>query len=158
MPPTRPTQQQLVQRETAIAKKATEVEKQRAMIEGDIEDPRAAQFAIRTDRYERWAKCVAALKVPDELKAWAAAMATACGKDGEPATECVVWANRVDWITALLIVLYGEAEYFWPLELGAVEVQRAEDWMTRRRPPNGVPSTFGGKIAVRAVATVKGGE
>lgn len=152
MPPTRPTQQQLVQRETAIAKKATEVEKQRAMIEGDIPDPRAAQFAIRADRLERWAKYVAALTLPEELAAWAKAMATQYESD-----TCVVWTNRVPWITALLIVIYGEAEYFWPLELGPSEIKRAEDWMIGKRPPNGVPVEFGGKVALRGLATIEKG-
>jgi hypothetical protein len=150
MPPTRPTQEELIKRETAIAEKATKAEKARAMVEGDIPDPRAAQFAIRADRYKRWEEYVDALKVPDELQAWAKAMATQYESD-----TCAVWANRVPWITALLIVIYGEAEYFWPLELGKSEIQRAEDWMIGRRPPNGVPANFGGKIRLRAITTVE---
>lgn len=150
MPPMRPTKDGLRKREQQLAQQADDAEKARAMIEGDLPDPRAGALAIRKDRYERWAKYIGALTVPDELRAWEKAMATQYDSE-----TCVIWANRVPWIAALLIVIYGEAEYFWPTALGASEIKRAEDWMIGKRPPNGVPAEYGGKLRLRAVATVE---
>ena len=39
-----------------------------------------------------------------------------------------------DWITALLVVRYGESEYFWPEDFGVDDLRRALSWMRGRKP------------------------
>ena len=47
-------------------------------------------------------------------------------------------SNVVDWITALLICRYGEAEYNWPAEFSDADITRAvSEWEVKGRMPEG---------------------
>lgn len=70
--------------------------------------------------------------LPPELQAWADQMAMAHGP------TCGVWTRRVDWITALAIVRYGEAPDKWPADLGQDDIERALSWTSGVRVPQAV--------------------
>ena len=129
------TQKELRERELAL------VEDHR-VIHGTV-STEVAYGLIVADRLERWAKYVAEVIVPDALlpdalKKWAGMMAAIYGP------EVLVHAERegsglsgykLDWITALLVVMYGEAEYFWPETLGDDDVKRAHAWLNGKKVP-----------------------
>lgn len=104
---TRPTHDALIQREQAIGADA----------------PKGLEYAaICADRKARWAAIVEAMSIAEPIRAWAARMAAAYG----PTVR--VWANDLDWPTALLVVRYGEAESFWPETFSAADLARAAQW------------------------------
>ena len=116
-PADRPTQTELADREHAIT----------ALYDTDAE--RLA--AIHADRRERFTAIVAQFALPTPFRNWAAAMTMRYG----PA--CLVWGQQYDWIIALLIARYGEAEYFWPDALTQEDWERASHWWDGDTP-NGV--------------------
>ena len=90
---------------------------------------------IVKDRLERWAVWVHELEISSRMRKWAAMMTSIYGPkvimhraDPKP-------GYQVDWITALLIVRYGEAEYFWPGELTDEELPRARAWLNGKATP-----------------------
>lgn len=101
--------------------------------------------AICKDRAERYRKFLAAMDMPEELEAWVGQMRHRFTKefdvDGEKLDivpiECLVWQNPIPlpWLVGLLVLLYGEHEYFWPPKFGQVEVKRAEAWLDGTKPP-----------------------
>lgn len=118
----RPTQDDLRDREHAIGERIRKA--------GGADTHIIA--AIDGDRAARWEPIVKAMLVPAELREWERDMIDLHG----PAVQ--VWRNTVDWITALVIVRYGEAEYFWPHELDAEDVHRARRWQYGSRTPEGI--------------------
>lgn len=120
----RPTQDELRERELKVAARARAV--------GQRSDTQI-RAAITKDRRTRWASVVGAMDVPPDLKEWAAEMTARHGP------KVRVWENELDWITALLVSRYGEAEYFWPETFSAEDLHRAQTWMDGTRPkPEGV--------------------
>lgn len=120
----RPTQDALREREFKVADRA-----RAAGQRSDVE----IRAAINKDRRTRWAPLVAAMKVPAALKEFAAEMTARHGP------KVQVWENALDWITALLVARYGEAEYFWPETFGDEDLRRAQTWMDGSRPkPEGI--------------------
>jgi len=49
-----------------------------------------------------------------------------------------VHANQLPWITALMVVRYGEAIDFWPDAFDEKDLDRAIEWKDKGRIPNGV--------------------
>jgi len=47
---------------------------------------------------------------------------------------CGVWANRVSWAAALMVVRYGEEPSSWPAAFSDQDVVRAENWLAGRVP------------------------
>ncbi len=124
------TQKQLREREQAI------VEEHR-VIYGTV-DTKAAYDLITADRLERWAAFVKDLKVPKALKKWAAMMEAVHGPEvmlHDVRKHAGLCGYKVDFITALLVVMYGEAEYSWPEELGDDDLKRAYAWMNGKKVP-----------------------
>jgi len=132
MAPTIPTQKDLVEREFEITEGAKTL---------GLEP----FFAICKDREERYREFLAAMSVPEELEAWVGQMKHRFTQefevDGGPVDvvpeECLVWHNPIPlpWLVGLLVLLYGEHEYFWPKEVGKAEIQRAEKWLDGSKPP-----------------------
>lgn len=86
--------------------------------------------ALAEDRRQRWDAWLAQMDVPSELTAWAAAMTMK-----HKAAHVKVYRNVLPWLLALLVVRYGEAEYFWPHEFGPDDLQRAENWYSGKDVP-----------------------
>ena len=128
----RATQEELRDRELALVA-------DHRVIYGTV-STEVAYGLIVADRLERWAVEVAITVVPDALNKWAGMMAAIHGPEvlmyhkiraGMP-------GYRVDWITALLIVMYGEAEYFWPAKLGEDDLKRAYAWLNGKKVPGAI--------------------
>ena len=132
MAPTIPKQEDLAERELVITNGAKDLGL----------DP---FFAICKDRETRYRKFLAAMSVPEELKAWVGQMRHRFTKqfevDGNPVDVvpegCLIWHNPVPlpWLVGLLVLLYGEHEYFWPAAFGEAEIRRAESWLDGSKPP-----------------------
>lgn len=123
----RPTQDELREREMAI------VDEHR-VIHG------AASFEVEyglivKDRLERWAPLIKDMEVPDAIEKWAGMMSAIHGPEVLMHHGGNLAGYKVNWITALVIVRYGEAEYFWPDELGDEDVARARAWLNGKRVP-----------------------
>jgi hypothetical protein len=82
-------------------------------------------------RRQAWAAHMATMTAPDALAAWEATIIKRHGP------KVQVWANQLPWMTALMVVRYGEAIGFWPAAFDAKDVQRAQEW-TNGRIPYGV--------------------
>jgi len=125
----RATQEELRDRELAV------VEEHR-VIYGTVSDQDAYGLIV-ADRLERWAVELAITVVPDALKKWAGMMTTLHGPEVlmYHGTRAGWPGYKVDWITALLVVMYGEAEYFWPEKLGDDDVKRAHAWINGKKVP-----------------------
>lgn len=95
-------------------------ERERALFE--VHGTGAAPI-IATDRKARWKAFLADHTELGAVTAWAERMAQRFG----PTVQ--VWATpKLDWITALYIVRYGEAESYWPAQLSLDDLRRALDW------------------------------
>jgi len=92
----------------------------------------AVLAAIAQDRRERWAKLLEGREESADIRTWAASMATLYG----PMVR--VHRSRLDWITALYVTRYGEAEDFWPAQLGPDDLRKAQRWLRGERRPDGV--------------------
>ena len=86
-------------------------------------------FVIARDRLARYAAHRKTFTVPEAVALWANRMAAVHG----PEIRC--YNNTVDWITALLICRYGEAEYFWPDDTFTPgDIARAAEWSAGKIP------------------------
>ena len=81
---------------------------------------------------ERYEELTKAMPVPPLLKEWASLMTARHGEKVK--VHQSVYTN---WLTALLIVRYGEAESFWPKEFSDKDINRAAFWI-RGQMPEGV--------------------
>ncbi len=90
--------------------------------------------AIVADRLTRWAPVVAAIDVPEELLKWAAMMTSVYGPEVILHRSNSLPGYRTDWITALLVVRYGESEYFWPEAFEKDDLRRAGTWLRGKKP------------------------
>ena len=86
---------------------------------------------IARDRAARWAPILSAIIVPPELTDWAQAMTDRHGP------KVKIWRNTMDWIGALVVARYGEAEYHWPERLDKEDIMRAHRWLYRNDAPEG---------------------
>jgi hypothetical protein len=134
------TKEQIIARETSVYDQAVEAKR----------DP---VWAVAQDRAKRYRRYVAGLQVPPEIQEWADAMTAKCARlavaptldnDGQDAFDgktVRIHNNTVDWVTALLIVRYGEAEYHWPEDgtFTTEDVARAKEWLNNPgKLPEGV--------------------
>lgn len=110
MPYTKMTQEEIIVRENAICDEG----RQAGLSEQQIIKERSK------DRKLRWREHIAAMTIRPEIASWAADMEKKfCPKvDIHHNTKC-------DWVMALMIVRYGEAEYHWPMEFSDDDVARA---------------------------------
>ncbi len=81
---------------------------------------------------KRYQELTDAIPVPSLLKEWVALMTARHGEKVK--VHQSVYTN---WLTALLIVRYGEAEGYWPKEFSDKDVNRAAFWL-RGKTPEGV--------------------
>jgi hypothetical protein len=81
---------------------------------------------------ERYQELTDAILVPPLLKEWVSLMTARHGEKVK--VHQSVYTN---WLTALLIVRYGEAESFWPKEFSDKDINRAAFWL-RGKMPEGV--------------------
>lgn len=95
--------------------------------------------AITADRAERWKEVMKDMEVPAKLEKWAQTMSIMHGP------RVKVWANELDWLTALMVGSYGEAEYNWPDEFGDDELRKADRWLYKNDAPNGVTYIVAGE-------------
>ncbi len=72
------------------------------------------------------------MNVPQEINAWAVAMEQKYGPKAK------VWMHDVDWVTALMIVRYGEDASQWPKEFTEEDAKRAMTWFTGANIPEAV--------------------
>lgn len=79
------------------------------------------QPAILADRARRFKGHIEATTIRPEIAEWAARISQQFGH------QVKVHFTVTDWVTALMIIRYGEAEYFWPFEFTDEDVQRAEE-------------------------------
>lgn len=99
-------------------------EREKALVRNLQGLPFAAQMAaVQADRIERWRPIVAAMVVPEQLKAWVGQMEAAFGP------LLLVHGAKLNWVTALLVARYGEAEYHWPTSFNDDDVLRAWRWL-----------------------------
>ncbi len=81
---------------------------------------------------DRYKELTDKIPVPALLKEWASLMSARHGEKVK--VHQSVYTN---WLTALLIVRYGEAESFWPKEFSDKDINRAALWL-RGKMPEGV--------------------
>lgn len=106
----RVTQEELVDREAAITRTA-------------FAERRDPMPDLRAYRLSRWTAWLAAMSTPDELIAWESRMMMRYGT-----STVQVWRAPVPWLIALLVVRYGEAEYWWPNAFSRDDLLRAMTW------------------------------
>lgn len=99
---------------------------------------------IVADRLARWAKHRCVTGAEPLLREWAAAMAS---RFQSPTVR--IWAVTVDWLTALAIARYGEAEDYWPDTFTADDQHRAGQWYVGVWVPEGVKWAAGAATMMR---------
>jgi len=111
------------------------VERELAIGRAEREGNRFPDAAIIADRRQRWADYVSKMPEQDWLTEWVGAMEAEHGP-----TVQVHRVTGLNWVTALLIVRYGEAEYHWPDDGVLTEKDRscATAWLQYRHHPYGV--------------------
>lgn len=127
------------------------------------EDPAQQSYAdISAQRRRDWAAHLAKMTVPDEFKSWAEAMTAKFGPTvGIGLLEA---GHDLDWLTALLVVRYGEAIHtntasedgsltqHWPDAFGPEDLERAKNWWTGKDIPGGL-RYLNGEATTRRVIT-----
>lgn len=109
-------------------------EREIAIGEATIAQGQDAVFrAIAHDRRTRWAALLAGREESSDIRTWATAMAALHG-----ASVRIHRTRGLDWITALYVVRYGEAEDYWPERLGPDDLIKAQRWYRGERRPLGV--------------------
>jgi hypothetical protein len=104
------------------------VAREHAVHEKCLQDRQDPVYWIAQDRAKRWSEFRAEFPVREEVAAWAESMAAKHG------TVLRFYNNTVDWVAALLICRYGEAEYNWPVEFSDADVSRAKEWIKGKMP------------------------
>ncbi len=94
-----------------------------------------AYNVIVADRLGRWKEILEGMKIPEGLRKWAARMSSVYGPEVLMHRKPNLSGYMLDWLTALLVVRYGEAEYFWPTEFGKEDMERALTWMQGKKTP-----------------------
>jgi len=107
----------------------------RAQAEQDGVDP---YRVITADRAVRWAAHVLIAKAPPLMKQWAGQMTAQFDSD-----TVRIWHTQLDWITALAIARYGEAEDYWPPAFTDGDLLRAAQWQLGAWVPEGVKFAAG---------------
>jgi hypothetical protein len=101
-----------------------------ALVRRELELSRnGGHIAVVADREQRWPRRMATVKVGLNLRAWADDMAK---RHGNP--RCRVGFQRVDWLTALMVVRYGESEDYWPAAFTKADEERAVRWQAGEVP------------------------
>lgn len=112
---TRPTATDLAERERRIYEAA--------------KDSKQNPFdLISADRIERWSAIIPEIDIPDEIHLWKDAMQKKHGP------SVLVHGMTLGWITALVVVRYGQAEYHWTDALTPDDVKRAKRWLAGETP------------------------
>ncbi len=96
---------------------------------------------------ERYETLSSAIPVPSELQEWVGYMKVKYGE-----VIKVHQSKYTNWITALLIVRYGEAETFWPNKFSEADIRRAARWY-HGECPEGV-SYITGAHSKRSILTM----
>ncbi len=78
---------------------------------------------------ERYAAHMKAMHIQPELKEWAQFMTARYG-----AKVQLHFSHYTDWVLALMIVRWGEAEEHWPEEFTDKDVRRAVSWYKGKKP------------------------
>ena len=94
--------------------------------------------AITEDRAQRWKEVMKDVGVSAEMEKWAQSMSIMHGP------RVMVWRNELDWLTALMVGRYGEAEYHWPDAFGDDDLHRANQWLYKNNAPSGVTYIIAG--------------
>jgi hypothetical protein len=81
-------------------------------------------LALRADAYRRH---IEKMDVPERLADWAQRMTKRYG----PVVK--VWRNRLPWLSALMVVRYGEDPIQWPPAFTDEDIDRADAWARGRR-------------------------
>ena len=108
--------------------KQKELRERELDIVNDAPDDNVAFATRNKDRQERWVEFMKDVPVPDELVLWEAFMTKTFGR-----ATCAVGGRdprghiELPWLTALMVVRYGESEHFWPKKFGEKDVARAVD-------------------------------
>ena len=89
-------------------------------------DPGIVYSELAKDRYHLK---MAGMTIPPELKEWAGFMTARYGK-----TVRLHFSDYTDWVLALMIVRWGEAEEKWPTELTKADILRAVSWYKGKTP------------------------
>lgn len=111
----KPTQEELAERERLIYATA-------------IQSGQNAFALISADRIARWNAIIPEIAIPDYTHEWKEAMQKKHGP------SVLVHGMALGWITALIVVRYGQAEYFWPGALTADDLKRATRWLAGETP------------------------
>ena len=86
-------------------------------------------FSELAETKETYKELTAKMSVPKELQEWAGYMAAKYG----PKVK-LHQSEYTNWLTALLVVRYGEAVYHWPTEYSERDIQRAARWFHGDKP------------------------
>lgn len=111
----KPTAEELAERERRIYQTARDSKQSPAEL-------------IAADRIERWNAIIPEIAIPDEIHPWKEAMQKKHGP------SVLVHGMTLGWITALVVVRYGQAEYFWPDALTPDDLKRARRWLAGETP------------------------
>jgi len=79
-------------------------------------------------RRQAWAAHLATMTPDEKLLAWEATMVKRHGP------KVQAHANALPWLTALMVVRYGEAINFWPEAFSEKDLRRAIEWKDGQVP------------------------
>jgi len=109
-------------------------ERETAIVDAHAAQGLEAQFAaVAEDRAARWAAILKDREESAAIRKWGADMAVVHRNP-----QVRIHRNTLDWITALYVARYGEAEDFWPPQLGPADVLKAGRWLRGQKKPEGV--------------------
>lgn len=101
-----------------------------ALIRREIElSAQEGYLAVVSDRERRWPRKMARVQMGPNLKTWAEDMTKRFGN-----THVRMGFHRVNWLTALMLVRYGEAEDYWPTAFTRADELRALSWLAGDTP------------------------
>lgn len=95
--------------------------REQAIVDRHAKLKRDPHPAILADRAARFKEHIEAMTIRPAIEEWAENVSKAYGR------KVRVHHTVTDWVTALMIIRYGEAEYHWPLEFSDEDVQRADE-------------------------------
>lgn len=132
-----PRHVEIVRREAAL----------RAQAEQDGVDP---YRLITADRATRWTTHPLIARASALLKQWAGQMTAQFDSD-----TVRIWHTQLDWITALAVARYGEAEDYWPPAFTDGDLLRAAQWQMGAWVPEGVKFAAGASALGRPKLIVR---
>lgn len=102
------------------------------LLDGQIMDPQSVKgyAAVCIERARAYAAHFATMDIHPYLILWSVEMEKKYGR-----TTVKVHHNYLPWLSALMVVRYGEAVEHWPAVASEKDVEKARAWRRGAQPP-----------------------